>query len=255
MDTIFIQGIQRRSGTNFLNSLLLMHPDCDAPVVKIREDWFLEEIELLDQYARGLHARWANTKWSGSPYSPGLTESYLGEAMIKVLIQGNIRIPKVLVSKTPSVKNLARFKHYFPSTKLIILVRDPRDVAVSAQKTWSKPITESLRDWAIAAEEIMHFRQAGGDCHLVQYENMIHMPRETINKFLSYCSLAKEDFPFDQVDDLPIYGSSETGRTDSKLQANPAFKSIGRWMEWPDEQKQAVSDIMRKYLDYFDYKR
>lgn len=253
MDTIFIQGIQQRSGTNFLNALLLMHPDCDAPVVKIRENWFLEEIELLDQYTRGLHTRWANPKWGGSPYSPSLTESYLGEAMIKLLIQGNTRIPKVLVSKTPSVKNLDRFKHYFPETKLIILVRDPRDVAVSAQKTWGKAIKDSLRDWAISADAIMRHRQAGGQCHLVQYEKLIRTPKETIHNLLSYCSLSVEDFPFDQVDDLPIYGSSETGRTDSKLQANPAFKSIGRWMEWPDEQKQAVSDIMRKYLDFFDY--
>jgi len=253
MRYIFINGIQQRSGTNFLNALLLLHPDCRQPKVKIRENWFLEDIGLVDEYVKRLHARWANEKWGGSPFYPALTGESLGAALMSLLCQGEEDAPKVLVSKTPSVKNLNRFIEYFPSAKLLLLVRDPRDVAMSAQRTWNKPIKDSLRDWAVAADEIMRFQQNGGECHLIQYEELVRQPETTMQELLRYCDLSVDRFPYDKIKNLPIYGSSDTGRTDSHLKKHSGFKSIGRWKHWPEEQKQLVSNALRTFLVHFRY--
>ena len=62
---IFIHGILRRSGTNFLNKLLLQHNDVIQSESKIRENWFLHYSKHLVDYHSDLNGLWENPIWGG----------------------------------------------------------------------------------------------------------------------------------------------------------------------------------------------
>src|SRR3990172_9928745 len=54
---VFILGILPRSGTNFLNNLLLCHPDCEYPGI-VWEDYYLASADLLQRYSERVYRRW-----------------------------------------------------------------------------------------------------------------------------------------------------------------------------------------------------
>ena len=56
-DMIFILGIMQRSGTNYLNNLLLLHPDCEYPGI-VWEDYLVAHAELLRDYADAVYQHW-----------------------------------------------------------------------------------------------------------------------------------------------------------------------------------------------------
>ena len=57
LQLIFILGIMHRSGTNFLNSLLLRHEAVDYAGITW-EDFLLEHAELLEIYAEKTSKHW-----------------------------------------------------------------------------------------------------------------------------------------------------------------------------------------------------
>ena len=56
--------------------------------------------------------------------------------------------PTRLVTKTPTVKNLGLFFQLFPTSKLLVLVRDGRSVVESAVRTFDRPYGHAAREWA-----------------------------------------------------------------------------------------------------------
>src|SRR3989304_7256322 len=118
---IFIMGIMRRSGTNYLYDLLDLHPDCSARG-PIFEDYLLAGADLLVNYANNLYKYW-NPNWEVNKKigSSDLICEYLGKGLISFLnlqlkesyIRRNKRVEygqfvasrllyKRLVTKTPS---------------------------------------------------------------------------------------------------------------------------------------------------------
>ena len=53
---IFILGITPRSGTNFLQDILCLHPDCGAGPV--REDFLLHYADFIQNYISNLSHTW-----------------------------------------------------------------------------------------------------------------------------------------------------------------------------------------------------
>ena len=58
-----------------------------------------------------------------------------------------------LLTKTPSVTNIANSKLFFPKAKNIILVRNPLDVAASSYGTWGTPVDVILKQWEHGVSE------------------------------------------------------------------------------------------------------
>ena len=103
---IFILGISQRSGTNYLNNLMLQHPDCAAPQAPIKEDYLLANARPLFDYVDDLCGTWRN--WGDTGDMGHELSQYLGDSLVRFLESG-IDQEKRLVSKTPSIKNLRSF--------------------------------------------------------------------------------------------------------------------------------------------------
>lgn len=255
-DIIFIHGILQRSGTNLLNQILLLNPTSREPVLKIRENWFLHYSDLIYAYTDRLFQIWSDPQWGGETYSKADFYSTIGEALITYISK---EVPdlcnKVLLSKTPSVQNLTRNFQMFPSSKVLIIVRDPRDVAASAFKSWNRPVKQTIYNWIAAAKSIAEFeRHTQPDRYfLLRYEDLISNREEWVRKCINFLGFVEDDYPWHALDQLPVFGSSEEGNNWQVKSISPSFHSIGRWKKLSSQQIHYLSSINSSYLDYFGY--
>jgi len=252
---IFIHGILQRTGTNLLNQILLLHPHCIQPVVKIRENWFLHNSDPLFELAEQLFQSWSNPRWGGDEFSPSELYTSMGNSLLDYLSQN---IPdmaeKYLLTKTPDVQNLIRFFALFPLSKLIIIVRNPLDVATSAYNSWQHPLDASLRKWDAACKSINTFEcTASPDQYLIiRFEDLVANPDIWTRKCLDYLGLDASLFPWQSLDTLPIYGSSEDN--DWKIKETDAtFQPVGRWKTLPPDQLKRLNHVSSIYQNYFGY--
>lgn len=254
-DSIFIHGILQRSGTNLLNQILLLHPDCLQPTLKVREDWFLHHSDSLYEYSQKLFRVWSNPRWGGEEFPRLKFYSSIGEAMLTYIRSGIPDISnKMLLSKTPSVQHLDRCFELFPTSKIIIIIRDPRDVAASAFKTWERPVKHSIRNWNIACKVIYEFERNTPSDHylLLRFEDLLLEREKWIKKCLTFLNLEESLFPWYSINELPVFGSSEE-KTWKVKRMSESFRPIGRWKTLPADQMKYLSKIDSKYLNYFGY--
>lgn len=255
-EIIFIHGILQRSGTNLLNQILLLNPTSIEPVLKIRENWFLHYSDSLYAYADRLFQIWSDPQWGGGNYSKADFYSTIGEALITYISK---ELPdlsgKALLSKTPSVQHLTRNFQMFPSSKVLIIIRDPRDVAASAFKSWGRPVKQSIYNWNVAAKSIVEFeRHTPPDRYfLLRYEDLISNRAEWVRKCIKFLGFVEEAYPWHALDHLPIFGSSEEGKNWQVKSTSPSFRSIGRWKKLSSQQIHYLSNMESSFLDYFGY--
>lgn len=252
---VFLHGIQQRSGTNYVNHLLCLHPACKQPVTCVRENWYLEQIAYLLQYIESLFKKWKNPKWGGTPVTEADFLKHLGGYLVSFLVQ-DVRVPPggYLVSKTPSVRNIRFAKLLFPNAKVILLVRDPRDIAVSAQKTWGTPIVESVKAWVRSAGEIIDFEKEIRHTHLlVRYEDFLADPRSQLNQVFHFLKLQTDHYPHAEAQEAPLLGSSTTPNVWETATRTISFKGYGKWIHWPEDQRAKLNAVIQPYLDYFGY--
>jgi hypothetical protein len=236
--SIFIYGMLQRSGTNLLNQMLLLHPDCAQPVSKIRENWFLHCSDSLYEYSEQLYRIWSNNTWHGDDFSRSEFYSSIGDAMLTYLGNGiSDASSKVLLSKTPSVQHLERCFQLFPSSKVVIVTRDPRDVAASAFNTWGRPVKQTIRDWSVACKAIYDFeRDTPLDRYsILRFEDLVCAREEWTRKCLQLLNLEETRFPWQSLSELPVFGSSEE-KTWQVKSVSESFGPVGRWRSLPAAQ-------------------
>lgn len=252
----FIYGILQRSGTNLLNQILLLNPNTIQPNLRIREDWFLHYSDSLYTYANHLFQVWSDPQWEGASHSKIEFYSTIGDALINYISKG---IPdlsdKVILSKTPSVQHLKRNFEFFPSSKIIIITRDPRDVAASAFKSWKRPVRQTIKDWNVAAKAIAEFEKCTSPDYylLLRYEDLISNREEVIRRCIRFLGFSEKDYPWHILNTLPVFGSSEEGNTWQVKAASPSFNSIGRWKTLPNDQINDLLNTKSPFSDYFGY--
>ena len=168
-DPIFIHGILPRSGTNFLWDLLRLHPDCARAREPVHEDLFLEHSDRLVHFVHDVCAAW-DPMWGSFADFPEQLSAHLGDGLLSFL---RVDAHRRLVTKSPSVARLHQFFAFFPSARLLILVRDGRSVVHSATRSlardWisSAPVANGRRRRArsgIFSRPSPNARIAGGSC-------------------------------------------------------------------------------------------
>ena len=252
---IFIHGILQRSGTNLLNQILLQHPDCVQPVLKIRENWFLHFSDSLYEYSEQLFKMWSNPRWGGDEFSKSRFYSSIGNAMLAYLGYGIPNVShKVLLSKTPSVQHLCRCFQLFPSSKVVIITRDPRDVAISAFKTWGRPVERTIRDWNVACKAIYDFESnTPSDSYIIlRFEDLVFAREEWTRKCLQLLNLEETRFPWQSLNELPVFGSSDGNIWEVKS-VNKSFQPVGRWRSLPAVQMKELGKVTSPCFSYFGY--
>ncbi|HEX6207478.1 MAG TPA: sulfotransferase [Actinomycetota bacterium] len=240
---IFIQGILPRSGTNFLWDLLLLHPDCAAAVEPVREDLFLDHSDHLISFIEAIQDAW-DPRW-GAP-GPELTRRFhasIGEGLISFLWSDPDRR---LLTKSPSVRHLRRFFAFFPTARLLILVRDGRAVTQSCMDTFGWGFERAARAWAEGADEIERFGRTNAErsdrWRLVRYEDLVDDLETELPGILDFVGLDPGAYDMEAARNLPVRGSSHFfGPGHSSVHWEPVRKEASfapneRWRSWSPRQ-------------------
>lgn len=169
---------------------------------------------------------------------------HIGDGLISFLQKEQDSL--VMLTKTPSVRNLKHFFRFFPDAKLIIIIRDGRSVVesgVRSFKDWSRE--NAMHWWAKAARAILEFdkreKQHRGNRYLItKYENLILNQDNELKRILGFLGLDVEGYNFGKALNLPLRGSSSERGDKSKVHWEPVVKSsrfspLDRWKLWDDE--------------------
>jgi len=258
-DSIFIHGILPRSGTNFIWDLLLLHPDCSRGRKPVNEDMFLEHSDHLTAFATAVQRTW-DPAWGTFAVDIGnrLYES-IGDGLISFLWTDRTRR---LVTKSPTVRHLDEFFAFFPSARLLILVRDGRSVVQSAMDTFGWDFDRACRAWSEAASTIRHFQQtqsARADrWRVIRYEDFVDDTEAQLRAVFEFLRLDPERYDFVAARNLPVRGSSAFGLHDGKVHwevvpKDDTFNPKERWRSWTAAQRERFEWLAGEQLRDFGY--
>lgn len=242
----FLLGIMPRSGTNYLENVITLHDHC-VHCKPICEDFLVSESDLLVKYAKRVNRHW-NPDWDKDQKyvtTDNLLKS-IGNGLLQFLVSPKVDSEslsgdKVLVSKTPSVKNIKNFLRLFPDTRLIILIRDGRAVVESGCKSFNWDFEKACYDWNSSAKNITNFLSEHQDINqkikLVRYEELLSNTEETVSDIFHFLEVDNTSVSLDDVNNLHVSGSSEQRESSKAVNWKPVKKSDGfdplkRYSHW-----------------------
>lgn len=259
-DPIFILGVMPRSGTNYLWDLICSHPDCAPAREPIHEDLFLQHADVLEAYIATVQRAWDPAWGAFADDLPAELAASLGDGLISFLW---VERDRRLVTKSPSVRNLALFFTIFPRARLLILVRDGRSAVQSAMTTFGWDFDTAAHLWAEGAEEIRQFdrthRDSGLAYRIIRYEDLVDGVEPMTAEILDFLGLDRDRFDFAAAARLPVRGSSAflgPGRATvnwDPVEKDATFAPKERWLEWDPVLLWRFEWIAGDQLRHFGY--
>jgi hypothetical protein len=270
---IFILGVTMRSGTNYLNNLLLLHPHCEYPGI-VWEDYFLAHADLLQNYADSLYKHW-QPEWKEKlvdliGINPVMKSLGGGLTfLLKDQFRGRARPESVeswdslkFVTATPSVRNLNYFFDLFPDAHLLIIMRDGRSVVESGVRSFDWDYERAMKNWKNAAETIHKFDHAISNHKkkylILKYEDLFLHTREKMKEVLEFLELNFKCYHFYAAENLPVVGSSELRNSEGAVhwharKKNKHFDPLERWRHWKKLLHLRFNWIAGDYAERFGY--
>ena len=223
---IFVLGIQGRSGTNYLWDLLNLHPSVEAVSVA-SEDWVVDQLHHVERLSTTLEKRWT--------LPPSDLRRRIGDEVARQLARGID--DRVVLTKSPSVRNLELFPRYFPDAHLVLLIRDGRAVVESTVRSFGDSYEGVTRRWAENARSIVRFLECRDRRlhHLVRFEDLIGDRESTMRQLIAELGLEADCYDFTAR--LPgVRGSSELTQSGAlhwrPVDLGPGFDPTRRWAGW-----------------------
>ena len=252
---ILIHGILPRSGTNYLNKLILTDTSCEQPRSRIRENWYLHYSGHLTSYFEELFKLWSKPDWSGEAFSKEEFQHAVGDCLLDFLSSQLSSGQKRLVTKTPSVEQMSNIDLLFPEVKNVIIVRNPLDVAASTFNSWQVPVDVTLSKWHAGCEAIhMYEKKNGSGYHLLRYEDLIADLPKAFSPCMEFLGLNPDSFDWDSIEKMPVYGSSDSGSKWEVSEKKEGFKAVGKWKDLPDSQMELLRmNFSGAHANYFGY--
>jgi len=158
------------------------------------------------------------------------------------------------IEKTPwHMLYIPEIRSVFPNAKFIVMVRDPRDVALSViAYGWSRSLTKCLVAWR------WHMRQLQSDlrrCNLsalfIRYEDFVNEPGREFRRCEKFLGMKLTDsYTSDQS-----FGVMRSGNSSYEDKMAGISKSgVGRWLKKMSSKEAAIADrIVREELSEFGY--
>lgn len=264
-EPVFLLGVAPRSGTNYLEDLLAVHPDCGIGI-PLREDHLLAHAEPLLDYVDTVAATWQTKgRWGFQQgHADDLARS-IGKGVIDFLVSQvdeRRRLteppdtlpgiadafkfnPRYVIAKTPRPTNIGSFHRLFPDSPLLILVRDGRAVVESSMRSWGYRFDTAVRQWVIGARAITEYlRSADPQRHLLlRYEDLVEDPERQLDRVFGYLQLDPSVYDFERALNRPVRGSSTVrpaggaDRVDWEPVDRPAdFDPRERFSNWTSDQ-------------------
>jgi hypothetical protein len=217
MSPVFILGITGRSGTNYLYNLLQIHPDCEGSNLTA-EDFIIFGLDKLEKFTTKIGGQWKK-EWKYDHKIESQIKKSLGDGISAFLLNG--REDKCIVSKTPSTINIAKFFTFFPDAKLIIMLRDGKDVVESGVNSNFWNYEMGFHIWNKSAKRIVEFinenKSYSDRILIIKYENLINSLSKEINKTLSFCNLTPSKYDVHKANKINLLGSSSTNQKNKKF--------------------------------------
>lgn len=257
---VYIMGIMRRSGTNFLGSLIGLHPDC-IRVQGIWEDFLVANSGKLGEFVRHVTAAW-NPEWDSDGRYANRLGRYLGAACESFLVDSAgvdpEHAPRYVVAKTPTVQNMGRLA-LFPHTMPIVVIRDGRDVVESGMRSFGWKFDDAVLAWNKAAQTIIRAQKKKVRFLPVRYEDLVHDLDTQMRRIFEYLDLDPGRYDFQAAADLPVLGSSDLARAEGRVhwevvQKSADFNPVRRWAAWNPEQLKRFDQIAGAANAYFGYR-
>ncbi len=245
--SIMLFGVMPRAGTVHVGELLALHPDVGAHPNQLWELPFLENTDTLLDFQEGFFAGYhQNTERMGGSDFLAL----FGASFVHYLYSFVQPGQTVLVKET-SMRSFERFPLVFPAERLLLLMRDGRDLVSSSIRTWPRlDFAELCTRWSESTHAMLDFVAAHPrpDFWLVKFEEILDAPDAFVREACQRYELSVERYPFEQQGNIEVIGSStmsEAGQVDwdKHVAAPKGFKPTGHWMKWSAGQKRAFKKI------------
>ena len=255
---IFVLGMLQRTGTNHLWDLLGLHPDTEL-LGPVFEDHLVRWSPHLVSFVDDVTRRWSED-WEVPPSESADLLRSLGDGVVSWL--SNHAPNRRVVTKMPSVEQVDRFFDLFPSCSLVVIIRDGRSVCESGVNTFGWSYERAFRRWACAADRVLAAEGRYGDhpsFQVVRYEELIDRPSDVMRSVCATVGLDPERFPYDQIDDVPIRGSSALAAGGGAavhwkpVERSASFDPRERWRSWDDHRHRryaAVAGAQHRALGY-----
>ena len=230
---ILLLGITQRSGTNYCHKVLTCHPDCSGTQFELWEDFLIHESHRLLSYVSAASQHW-NAKWHAESLLHTSLLEALGAGLTTFLRQGCHS--RYLIAKTPSLRGIEHIPLLLPGSRLLIVVRDGRDVVTSGMRSFGWDFQRAVDFWTNGAREIMRFRDnhPGFGFLLVRYEDLVTRLPEVVGQLCHYLDVAPSLFDVEAALRLPVLGSCDdidaNGRVHwRRVERTDDFQPVGRW--------------------------
>jgi len=168
------------------------------------------------------------------------------------------------IDSTPTnIPHLLRIKNDFPEARIIHIIRDGRDVALSLDKRgWSRPLPWDRNKKLLAAGLYWEWivrkgRKLGSllqpDYFEVRYEDLVEHPAETLEQLAVFLG---HDLEYARIRQVSI-GSVKTPLTSFKEDMERGqFAPVGRWKseeKFPPDQLVLFESLVGEYLQSLGY--
>lgn len=260
---ILVLGVMPRSGTNAVRDAIALHPDVYADPGRLYEFPLLHAADAAAVFMDQFHSYF--------PRNAEVTHRHDALAMLAGAWLRELQLEagdKRILLKSPHVQNLFLAPHIFPDAKIVLCLRDGRDVVDSSLRTFSrvslarKTFAQLATEWKFAAEAIVGATQAIAMQDMVtlaRFEDLQDAPSQTVTAVLNGIGLDVANYDMEAFANLPVRGSSRSTATDdSRWQPETRsahFKPVNRWHAWSDKRKARFDRIAGQALEQAGYAR
>lgn len=149
--------------------------------------------------------------------------------------------------KTPLyLRHIDIIKKYFPTCKIIHIIRDPRDRAISVKKTWGKSMYRTTEKWRNELENAEKWRNDKSFFFEFKYEELINEPKIKLSEICEFLNI-----PFQQ-EMLQLKKPSEKhGDTSNKTTVDK--KNTSKYLDFNSSTIKRIEEIALPMMEEFGY--
>jgi protein-tyrosine sulfotransferase len=249
---VFVNGVLPRSGTNFIANALALHPTIAAFPRQIFEFPLLE----IAPGARALRHEWL----AHYPANEAIVHRHELFAYLAAGWLADLQADapdRHLLFKSPHVRQLSLFRAAFPEDRLVLCLRDGRDVVASTlasfqkRRLTGKSFRQLVHEWRLATEAVLACAPGGPHGHrhtiVVRFEDMVTDHAAEMRRILAAAGLDAAVYPFDHLAQLPVFGSSSAKPSGQwqwqRSKRDATFNPVGRFENWPEARKRAFHHL------------
>ena len=255
---IFLHGVMPRSGTVYFGEVLRLYPEVFAYPNKLWELPFMTHAGDLINYQEKFFQTYQQNR---SQMEQNDLLCLFGAAMMNYL-HSFVPEGKILLIKVPWMQFLNYFFTFFPKKRLLLLMRDGRDVVHSTIRTWpNRDFEDVCRQWDSSARIFLDLQEKFNSDEyricFVKFEDLLQEPEDVTRGVLQTFDLDCQKFPADKIHNLPVRGSSamqQEGKVSwSPVQKQTKYKPGGKWRSWSRQEKKLFKNICGETLIKLDY--